>query len=63
MEEIPEEGVAAIAGKKTIGTLSDTDSIIEALDLAEDEKNRLAAYEVKIVTFVCLSIHMDLASP
>ncbi|XP_010510338.1 PREDICTED: WD repeat-containing protein 3-like [Camelina sativa] len=45
MEEIPEEGVAALAGKKTIETLSATDSIIEALDVAEDEKNRYAAYE------------------
>ncbi|VVB01043.1 unnamed protein product [Arabis nemorensis] len=44
-EEIPEEGVAALAGKKTAETLSDTDSIIDALEVAEEEKNRVAAYE------------------
>lgn len=51
MEEIPEEGVAAaLAGKKTIDILSAADSIIDALEVAEDEKNRHAAYEVGIVT-------------
>ncbi|KAG7582840.1 WD40-repeat-containing domain [Arabidopsis suecica] len=45
LEEIPEEGVAALAGKKTIDILSAADSIIDALEVAEDEKNRHAAYE------------------
>ncbi|XP_010524525.1 PREDICTED: WD repeat-containing protein 3-like [Tarenaya hassleriana] len=44
-EEVPEEGVAALAGKKTIETLTATDSIIESLDVAEEEKTRLSAYE------------------
>ncbi|KFK39464.1 hypothetical protein AALP_AA3G248000 [Arabis alpina] len=44
-EEIPEEGVSAIAGKKTPDSLSDTDAIIDALEVAEEEKNRVAAYE------------------
>ncbi|XP_010548896.1 PREDICTED: WD repeat-containing protein 3 [Tarenaya hassleriana] len=44
-EEVPEEGVAALAGKKTIETLTATDSIIEAIDVAEEEKKSLSAYE------------------
>ncbi|KAK4750068.1 hypothetical protein SAY87_027517 [Trapa incisa] len=44
-EEIPEEGAVALAGKKTQETLSACDSIIEALDLAETETERIAEYE------------------
>lgn len=45
-EEIPEEGAVALAGKKTQETLSATDSIIEALDIAEVELKRIAEHEV-----------------
>lgn len=48
-EEIPEEGVAAVTGKKTAVALSDADSIIVALEVAENEKIRIAEYEVRIV--------------
>ncbi|KAK6943894.1 WD40 repeat [Dillenia turbinata] len=44
-EEIPEEGAVAIAGKRTQETLTATDSIIEALDLADIELKRIAEYE------------------
>ncbi|KAI4374285.1 hypothetical protein MLD38_012296 [Melastoma candidum] len=44
-EEIPEEGAVAIAGKKTQETLTATDSIIEALDLADIELKRITEYE------------------
>lgn len=45
-EEIPEEGAVGVAGKKTQETLSATDSIIDALDVAEVELKRLAEHEV-----------------
>ncbi|KAL2554325.1 transducin family protein/WD-40 repeat family protein [Forsythia ovata] len=44
-EELPEEGAVSLAGKKTQETLNATDSIIEALDMAEDELKRIAEYE------------------
>lgn len=45
-EEIPEEGVVALAGKKTQETISATDLIIDALDMAEAELKRIAENEV-----------------
>lgn len=45
-EELPEEGAVAVAGKKTQETLSATDSIIDALDVAEFELKRIAEHEV-----------------
>lgn len=45
-EEIPEEGAAALAGKKTQETLTATDLIIERLDIAEAEKKRIAEHQV-----------------
>ncbi|CAA2975134.1 WD repeat-containing 3 [Olea europaea subsp. europaea] len=44
-EELPEEGAVALAGKKTQETVNATDSIIEALDMADEELKRLAEYE------------------
>lgn len=44
-EELPEEGAVALAGKKTKETLSATDSIIDALDIAEDELKRISEHE------------------
>ncbi|KAK0585901.1 hypothetical protein LWI29_036009 [Acer saccharum] len=44
-EELPEEGAVALAGKKTQETITATDSIIEALDMAEEELERLAQHE------------------
>ncbi|THG23038.1 hypothetical protein TEA_000560 [Camellia sinensis var. sinensis] len=44
-EEIPEEGAVALAGKKTKETLTATDSIIEALDMAEAELKRITEHE------------------
>ncbi|KAG9156003.1 hypothetical protein Leryth_012074 [Lithospermum erythrorhizon] len=44
-EEIPEEGAVGLAGKTTQETLSGTDSIIEALDMADAEIKRLAEHE------------------
>ncbi|KAK3226636.1 hypothetical protein Dsin_006498 [Dipteronia sinensis] len=46
-EELPEEGAVALAGKKTQETITATDSIIEALDMAEEELERLAQHEVE----------------
>ncbi|CAH9137341.1 unnamed protein product [Cuscuta epithymum] len=43
--ELPEEGAVALAGKRTQETLNATDSIIEALDIAEHEAKRIAEYE------------------
>lgn len=45
-EEIPEEGAVALAGKKSKETLSATDSIIDALDVAEAELTRISEHEV-----------------
>lgn len=45
-EEFPEEGAVAVAGKKTQETLTATDSIIEALDIAEEELERIGRHEV-----------------
>lgn len=53
-DELPEEGAVASAGKKTQETLTATDLVIEALDLAETEIKRISEYEV----FVLLSIHI-----
>ncbi|KDP29196.1 hypothetical protein JCGZ_16585 [Jatropha curcas] len=44
-EELPEEGAVALAGKKTQETLTATDIIIDALDAAEVELNRIAEHE------------------
>ncbi|XVE96575.1 hypothetical protein REPUB_Repub02eG0234700 [Reevesia pubescens] len=44
-EKLPEEGAVALAGKKTHETLTVTDSIIDALDVAEVELKRLAEHE------------------
>lgn len=46
-EDLPEEGTVAIAGKKTKETLTATDCIIEALDMAEAELKRIAEHEVQ----------------
>ena len=46
-EELPEEGAVALAGKKTQETLSATDSIIDALDIAEDELKRISEHAVE----------------
>lgn len=45
-EEVPEEGAVALAGKRTQETLTKTDSIIEALDIAEAELKRISEHEV-----------------
>ncbi|KAE9621797.1 putative transcription factor WD40-like family [Lupinus albus] len=44
-EEIPEEGAVALAGKKTQETLTATDLIIERLDIAEAEKQRITEHQ------------------
>ncbi|KAF5187418.1 Wd repeat-containing protein [Thalictrum thalictroides] len=44
-EEIPEEGVVGLAGKKTKETLTATDLILDALDAAEVELNRMAEHK------------------
>ncbi|KAE8661176.1 putative phosphatidylinositol-4-phosphate 5-kinase [Hibiscus syriacus] len=44
-KELPEEGAVALAGKRTQETLTATDSIIEALDLAEVELKRIDEHE------------------
>lgn len=45
-DELPEEGAVALAGKRTQETLTATDSIIEALDMAEVEAKRIVEHEV-----------------
>ncbi|KAL5546056.1 hypothetical protein UlMin_005743 [Ulmus minor] len=44
-EEVPEEGAVALAGKKSKETLSATDTVIDALDMAEVELTRIAEHE------------------
>ncbi|KAG6555190.1 hypothetical protein Mapa_003229 [Marchantia paleacea] len=44
-EDIPEEGAAGVAGRKTQDTISAVDSIIEALEMAESEIERLALHK------------------
>lgn len=54
-EELPEEGAVALAGKKTQETVNATDSIIEALDMADEELKRIAEYEVcRVLPFYSL---------
>ena len=45
-EELPEEGAVALADKKTQETLSTTNSSIDALDIGEDELNRITKHAV-----------------
>ncbi|WMV44640.1 hypothetical protein MTR67_038025 [Solanum verrucosum] len=45
-EEIPKEGAVALAGEKTQETLTATDSIIEALDMAVAELKRIVEHQV-----------------
>ncbi|KAL0375010.1 UNVERIFIED_CONTAM: putative WD repeat-containing protein C3D6.12 [Sesamum radiatum] len=44
-EELLEEGAVALAGKKTGETVTAADSIMEALDIAEEELKRIAEYK------------------
>ncbi|KAK4396415.1 WD repeat-containing protein 3 [Sesamum angolense] len=44
-EELPEEGAVALAGKKTGETVTAADSIMEALDIAEEELKRIAEHK------------------
>ncbi|WCJ34441.1 transducin family protein / WD-40 repeat family protein [Euphorbia peplus] len=44
-EELQEEGAVAVAGKKTQETLTATDLIIDALDVADVELTRIAEHE------------------
>ncbi|KAK9755554.1 hypothetical protein RND81_01G034100 [Saponaria officinalis] len=44
-EELPEEGAVAAAGKKTQETLTATDLILDALDMAEVETTRITEHE------------------
>nr|GMD58283.1 WD repeat-containing protein 3 [Ipomoea batatas] len=44
-DELPEEGAVALAGKRTQETLTATDSIIEALDMAEVEAKCIVEHE------------------
>jgi U3 small nucleolar RNA-associated protein 12 len=53
-EEIPEEGAVAVAGKKTQETLTATDLIIERLDIAENEKKRIAEHQVILISLRAL---------
>lgn len=53
-EELPEEGATALAGKKTQETLTATDSIIDALDMAEAELKRIAENEVCVMLWIFL---------
>ncbi|XP_042505064.1 WD repeat-containing protein 3 [Macadamia integrifolia] len=55
-EELPEEGTVGLAGKKTQETLTATDLIIDALDIAEEESKRMTQHMVdnasgRITTF------------
>lgn len=52
-EEVPEEGAVALAGKKTQETVTATDLIIDALDVAEVELNRIAEHQVNCVFRYC----------
>lgn len=48
-EEPPKEGAVESAGKKTQETLTATDLIIDALDVAEAEIKRAAEHEVYVI--------------
>ncbi|KAK9124103.1 hypothetical protein Sjap_013705 [Stephania japonica] len=49
-EELPEEGAVGLAGKKTQETLTAADSIIDALDMAEEELRRIAQHKEEKVS-------------
>jgi len=55
-EEVPEEGAVALAGKKTQETLTATDIIIDALDIAEVEMKRIAEHEVNLVSIIVTNL-------
>ncbi|GMH28749.1 hypothetical protein Nepgr_030592 [Nepenthes gracilis] len=44
-EELPEEGAVAVAGKKTRETLTASDLILDALDLADAEMKQISEHE------------------
>ncbi|MCL7047922.1 hypothetical protein MKW94_012302 [Papaver nudicaule] len=45
--EVPEDGVVGVAGKKTKETLTATDTIIDALDIADVELQRMDEHKVE----------------
>lgn len=51
-EELPEEGAVAVAGKRTGETVTAADSIMEALDTAEEELKRIAEHQVVVMCFL-----------
>ncbi|KAL0309651.1 UNVERIFIED_CONTAM: WD repeat-containing protein 3 [Sesamum radiatum] len=53
-EELPEEGAVALAGKKTGETVTAADSIMEALDIAEEELKRIAEHKCPYLIFILL---------
>ena len=55
-EEVPEEGAVALAGKKSKETLSATDTVIDALDMAEVELTRIADHEVLVPIILIWSL-------
>ncbi|XP_024544362.1 WD repeat-containing protein 3 isoform X1 [Selaginella moellendorffii] len=44
-QEAPEEGASGLAGRKTQDTVSAADSIIDALDLAEEERKKILEHK------------------
>ncbi|KAJ0232554.1 hypothetical protein HA466_0290490 [Hirschfeldia incana] len=53
-EKIPKEGVAGLAKNTTVAVLSAADSIIDALEVAYNEKNCVDEYELRVVSFAYL---------
>lgn len=57
-EELPEEGSVGLPGKKTKETLTATDMIIDALDIAEAELKRIEQQKVccasSVPLFLCI---------
>lgn len=61
-EEIPEEGAVALAGKKTQETLTATDLIIDALDIAEVELKRIVENEVFLFNIFSIVVHFGVTN-
>lgn len=44
--EVPQEGVSAVAGKRTLDTLEYADAVSEAIEMVEEEALRQREHEV-----------------
>lgn len=57
-EDLPEEGSVGVPGKKTQETLTAADSILEAIDIAEEELKRIEQHKVCLIFSFPFLMHL-----